>query len=152
LGHNAFYYKRKPDGYDRMHTCGYVHIKSGAEIGANCTIDAGVSGNTEIGEGTKIDNMVHIGHDTVVGKHCLMAANVGIAGCVTIEDRVTIWGQVGCASDVVLGEGAIVLAQSGIAKSLEPGKTYFGSPCGEVKVKFRELAAMKRLPELLERL
>ena len=152
LGHNAFYYKRKPEGYDRMHSCGYVHIKDGVEIGANCTIDAGVTGNTEIGEGTKLDNMVHIGHDTVVGKHCLMAANVGVAGCVTIEDKVILWGQVGCASDVVLGEGAIVLAQSGIAKSLEPGKTYFGSPCGEVRVKFRELAAMKRLPELLEKL
>lgn len=152
IGHNAFYYKRKPEGYDRMHTCGYVHIKTNVEIGANCTIDAGVSGNTEIGEGTKIDNMVHIGHDTVIGKHCLMAANVGLAGCVTVEDRVILWGQVGCASDVVLGEGAIVLAQSGIAKSLEGGKTYFGSPCGEVKVKFRELAAMRRLPELLERL
>jgi UDP-3-O-[3-hydroxymyristoyl] glucosamine N-acyltransferase len=152
IGHNAFYYKRKPEGYDRMHSCGWVHIKKNAEIGANCTIDAGVSGNTEIGEGTKIDNMVHIGHDTVVGNHCLMAANVGIAGCVVIEDRVTIWGQVGCAPDLVIGEGAIILAQSGIGKSLEAGKTYFGSPCGEVKVKFRELAAMKRLPELLERL
>jgi len=152
LGHNAFYYKRKPEGYDRMHTCGYVHIKSGVEIGANCTIDAGVSGNTEIGEGTKIDNMVHIGHDTVIGKHCLMAANVGIAGCVTVEDRVTLWGQVGCASDVVLGEGASVYAQSGISKSLDPGKVYFGSPCGEVKVKYREMAAIRRLPELLERL
>lgn len=152
IGHNAFYYKRKPEGYDRMHTCGYVHIKDRAEIGANCTIDAGVTGNTEIGEGTKLDNMVHIGHDTVVGQHCLMAANVGIAGCVTIEDKVTIWGQVGCASDIVIGEGAIVLAQSGIAKSLEGGKTYFGSPCGEVKVKFREMAALRRLPELLEKL
>lgn len=152
LGHNAFYYKRKPEGFDRMHTCGWVKIDDKVEIGANCTIDAGVSGNTEIGAGTKIDNMVHIGHDTVVGKNCLMAANVGIAGCVTIEDRVTLWGQVGCASDVTLGEGCVVLAQSGIAKSLEPGKTYFGSPCGEVKTKFREIAALKRLPELLERL
>lgn len=152
LGHNAFYYKRKPEGFDRMHTCGWVKIHDNVEIGANCTIDAGVSGNTEIGAGTKIDNMVHIGHDTVVGKNCLMAANVGIAGCVTIEDRVTLWGQVGCASDVTLGEGCVVLAQSGIAKSLEPGKTYFGSPCGEVKTKFREIAALKRLPELLERL
>lgn len=152
LGHNAFYYKRKPEGFDRMHTCGWVKINDNVEIGANCTIDAGVSGNTEIGAGTKIDNMVHIGHDTVVGKNCLMAANVGIAGCVTIEDRVTLWGQVGCASDVTLGEGSVVLAQSGIGKSLEPGKTYFGSPCGEVKTKFREIAAIKRLPELLERL
>lgn len=152
IGHAAFYYKRKPEGYDRMHTCGWVHIHDHVEIGANCTIDAGVSANTEIGEGTKIDNTVHIGHDTVIGKHCLFAANVGIAGCVTIEDRVIMWGQVGCASDVVIGEGAIVLAQSGIAKSLEGGKTYFGSPCGEVKSKFREIAALKRLPELLERM
>ena len=152
IGHNAFYYKRKPEGYDRMHTCGYVHLRKNVEIGANCTIDAGVSGNTEIGEGTKIDNMVHIGHDTVIGKQCLLAANVGLAGCVTLQDRVILWGQVGCASDIVIGEGAIVLAQSGIAKSLEGGKTYFGSPCGEVKVKFRELAAMRKLPELLEKL
>lgn len=151
IGHNAFYYKRKPEGYDRMHTCGWVEIHNNVEIGANCTIDAGVSGNTEIGEGTKIDNIVHVGHDTVIGKNCLLAANVGLAGCVTLEDRVILWGQVGCASDVVIGEGAIVLAQSGIAKSLEAGKTYFGSPCGEVKTKFRELAALKRLPELLER-
>lgn len=152
IGHNAFYYKRKPEGYERMHTCGWVHIHSDVEIGANCTIDAGVSANTEIGVGTKIDNTVHIGHDTVIGKHCLLAANVGLAGCVTIEDRVILWGQVGCASDIVIGEGAIVLAQSGIAKSLEGGKTYFGSPCGEVKSKFRELAALRRLPELLERM
>lgn len=152
IGHNAFYYKRKPEGYDRMHTCGWVHIHSNVEIGANCTIDAGVSGNTEIGEGTKIDNIVHIGHDTVIGKNCLLAANVGLAGCVTLEDRVILWGQVGCASDIIIGEGAIVLAQSGIAKSLEGGKTYFGSPCGEVKSKFREMAALRRLPELLERM
>jgi UDP-3-O-[3-hydroxymyristoyl] glucosamine N-acyltransferase len=152
IGHNAFYYKRKPEGYDRMHTCGWVHIHDKVEIGANCTIDAGVSGNTEIGEGTKIDNMVHIGHDTVVGKHCLFAANVGIAGCVTIKDRVTMWGQVGCASDVVINEGVVVLAQSGIGKDLDAGKTYFGSPCEDAKIKFREVAALKQLPELLKRI
>jgi UDP-3-O-[3-hydroxymyristoyl] glucosamine N-acyltransferase len=152
LGHYAFYYKRKPEGYDRLHSCGSVYIESNVEIGALCTIDAGVSGLTRIGEGTKIDNQVHIGHDTVIGKQCLLAANVGLAGCVTVEDRVTIWGQVGCASDIRIGEGAIILAQSGIAKSLEGGKTYFGSPCGEVKAKFREMAAMRRLPEILENL
>ncbi len=150
LGHSAFYYKKKVSGYDRMHTVGSVHLKKDSEIGALCTIDAGVSGVTEIGEGTKIDNQVHIGHDTVIGKHCLMAANVGLAGCVVVKDHVTLWGQVGCASDVVIGEGAIVLAQSGIAKSLAGGKTYFGSPCGEMRSKFREIAALKKLPEILE--
>lgn len=152
IGHYAFYYKKKPTGYDRMHSCGGVHIHKDVEIGALCTIDSGVSGMTTIGDGTKIDNQVHIGHDTVVGKHCLMAANVGLAGCVRVEDHVTIWGQVGCASDITIGEGAIILAQSGISKSLEGGKTYFGSPCAEVKIKFREMAALRRLPELLEKL
>lgn len=152
LGHYAFYYKRKPEGYDRMHTCGGVWIQKNVEIGALCTIDAGVSGLTIIGEGTKLDNHVHIGHDTVVGKDCLMASQVGLAGCVTVQDRVILWGQVGCASDVVLGEGAIVLAQSGISKDLAAGKTYFGSPAGEVKEKFREMAAIRQLPDLLKKI
>lgn len=152
IGHYAFYYKKKPTGYDRMHTCGSVHLHKNVEIGALCTIDAGVTGVTTIGEGTKIDNQVHIGHDTVVGKFCLMAANVGLAGCVRIEDKVTLWGQVGCASDITIGEGAIVLAQSGISKSLDGGKTYFGSPAGEVKEKFREMAAVRRLPQILDKM
>jgi len=152
IGHNAFYYQKKEDQYHRLHTCGGVHIHSNVEIGANCTIDAGVSATTEIGEGTKIDNHVHIGHDTIIGKHCLLAANVGLSGCVTLHDRVCLWGQVGCASDIVIGEGVIVLAQSGIAKNLESNKTYFGSPCGEVKSKFREMAALRRLPELIEQM
>ncbi|MFT5582130.1 MAG: UDP-3-O-[3-hydroxymyristoyl] glucosamine N-acyltransferase [Psychromonas sp.] len=152
IGHYAFYYKKKSTGYDRMHTCGNVHLHNNVEIGALCTIDAGVTATTTIGEGTKIDNQVHIGHDTIIGKGCLMAANVGLAGCVEIKDNVTLWGQVGCASDVVIGEGVTVLAQSGIGKDLEAGKTYFGSPCIEAKAKFREMAAIKRLPELLEKL
>lgn len=150
VGHYAFYYKKKDSGFDRMHTCGGVHLKRNVELGALCTIDAGVSGMTTIGEGTKIDNQVHIGHDTVVGKDCLMAANVGLAGCVVIEDKVTLWGQVGCASDIVIGEGAVVLAQSGIAKSLSGGKTYFGSPAGEMRMKFKEMAALRKLPEIIE--
>jgi len=152
IGHLAFYYKKKPTGYERMHTCGGVHLKSNVELGALCTIDAGVSAVTTIGEGTKLDNHVHVGHDTVIGKDCLMAAGVGLAGCVVIEDNVILWGQVGCASDVFIGEGAVVLGQSGITKSLAGGKTYFGSPCGEVKSKFREMAALRKLPEILENL
>lgn len=152
IGHYAFYYKKKTDGFDRMYSCGRTIIEDDVEIGALCTIDRGVSGDTVIGAGSKLDNQVHIGHDTVVGKKCLFAANVGVAGCVTIQDRVTLWGQVGVASDILIGEGAVVLAQSGINKSLEGGKTYFGSPAGEARVKFREIAAIKRIPEILENL
>ena len=150
IGHFAFYYKKKPEGYERLHTCGGVKIDDDVEIGALCTIDAGVSGITKIGKGTKLDNQVHIGHDTVVGEDCLMAAGVGLAGCVTIKNRVILWGQVGCASDVVIGDDTIVLAQSGISKDLEGGKTYFGSPCGDVRDKFKEIAALRMLPNFIK--
>jgi UDP-3-O-[3-hydroxymyristoyl] glucosamine N-acyltransferase len=150
IGHFAFYYKKKEDGYDRLHTCGGVEIESNVEIGALCTIDAGVTGITRIGKGTKLDDQVHIGHDTVIGEDCLMASGVGIAGCVKIENSVILWGQVGCASDVVIGDGVVVYAQSGISKDLEAGKTYFGSPCIEAKEKFKEMAAIRQLPELLQ--
>lgn len=152
IGHAAFYYKKKSTGYDRMHTCGHVHVMKNVEIGALCTIDAGVSAVTQIGEGTKIDNLVQIGHDTVVGANCLMAAQVGVAGCVTIHDNVTLWGQVGCASDVTIESGVTVFAQSGIGKNLEEGRTYFGSPCDDYKIKFREIAAVKKLPEIINNL
>ncbi len=152
LGYYAFYYKKKENIYDRMHTIGGVEIGDNVEIGASCTIDAGVSSITKIGKGTKIDNHVHIGHDVVVGENCLMAAGVGIAGCTTIEDEVTLWGQVGCTSNVTIGKGAVILAQSGISKDLEGGKTYFGSPCGEVKEKFKEMAALRMLPNVIKKL
>lgn len=152
IGHNAFYYKKKPEGYDRMHTCGDVHIQKNVEIGALCTIDAGVTATTVIGEGTKIDNQVQIGHDTVIGKNCLFAANVGIAGCVDVKDNVTMWGQVGCTSDVVIGENVVVMAQSGISKDLSPNKAYFGSPAKEARISYREMAALRRLPELIEKM
>ncbi|MCA1751799.1 MAG: UDP-3-O-(3-hydroxymyristoyl)glucosamine N-acyltransferase [Flavobacteriales bacterium] len=120
------------------------------QIGAGCTIDKGVSGATEIGEGTKIDNSVHIGHDTVIGRDCLLAAQVGVAGCVVIEDGVTLWGQVGVRSDITIGAGAVVLAQTGISKALEGGKTYFGSPVGESREKLKELANTRKIPTILE--
>ncbi|MGV3631605.1 MAG: LpxD N-terminal domain-containing protein [Bacteroidota bacterium] len=151
IGHFAFYYKKKPEGFDQMHSCGGVIIGKNADIGAGCTIDKGVSAYTTIGDGTKLDNHVHIGHDTVVGKNCLMAAQVGLAGCVVVKDNVTLWGQVGCASDVVIGENVVVYAQSGISKDLEAGKTYFGSPCGDAKEKFKELAAVRQLPAFMRK-
>ena len=152
IGHYAFYYKKKADGYNRMHTCGGVLIRKNAEIGASCTIDAGVSALTIIGEGTKIDNKVHVGHDTIIGKNCLLAAHIGLAGCVELKENVTLWGQVGCASDVVIGENVVVFAQSGISKSLAPDRTYFGSPAKDIRLAYRELAALRKLPEILENL
>lgn len=152
IGADAFYYKRRPSGYDKMVSCGRVVIHDHVEIGASCTIDKGVSGDTVIGSGTKFDNHIHIGHDTVIGKNCLFAAQVGVAGVVTIEDDVILWGQVGVQKDLVIGKGAVVLGQSGVPKSLPGGITYFGSPVREAREKMKELAMIKRLPEVIQML
>lgn len=149
LGSDAFYYKKRKEGFDKLKSGGRVVIRDNVDLGACCTIDRGVSGDTIIGLGSKLDNQVQIGHDTVLGERVLVASQVGIAGCVIIEDDVTIWGQVGIRSDVRIGQGAVLLAQSGVSKSLAAGKTYFGSPAEEVGVKYRELAAVRRLPAFM---
>lgn len=152
LGADAFYYKKRPEGFDQLLSGGRVVLHDNVGIGALCTIDKGVTGDTTIGEGTKIDNQVHLGHDTVVGKRCLIAAQTGIAGCVVIEDGVTIWGQVGSTSGITIGSGAIVHAQAGISKSLEGGKVYWGTPAQEARETMKQMANVKRIPELFEKL
>ncbi len=151
IGSEAFYYKRRKERavqYDKLESCGRVLIHDDVEIGAGCTIDKGVSGDTIIGAGAKLDNQVHIGHGVEVGKNCLFAAQVAIAGKVIIEDEVTLWGQVGVNKDLTIEKGVTVYAQSGVGGDLEAGKVYFGSPVEEARTKMRELAWIKRLPEL----
>ena len=145
LGADAFYYKKRPEGFDKLKSGGRVVIEDNVDLGALCTIDRGVTGDTTIKKGTKIDNQVHIGHDTVVGQKCLIASQTGIAGCVVIEDEVTIWGQVGMTSGITIGKKAVILAQSGVSKSLEGNQTYFGYPAGEAREKYREMGALKQL-------
>ena len=150
LGADAFYYKKRPDGFDQLLSGGRVIIEDNVGIGALCTIDKGVTGDTTIGEGTKIDNQVHVGHDTIIGKKCLIAAQTGIAGCVIIEDEVTIWGQVGTTSGITIGTKAVILGQTGVTKSVEGGKSYFGTPIEESREKLKQLANIKRIPEILK--
>ena len=145
LGADAFYYKNRPEGFDQLLSVGRVVVKNNVHIGASCTIDKGVTGDTTIGKGTKIDNQVHVGHDTKIGKKCLIASQTGIAGCVIIEDEVTLWGQVGTNSGITIGKGAVILGQTGVTKSVPGGKTYFGTPISESRVKLKELAYLKRL-------
>jgi UDP-3-O-[3-hydroxymyristoyl] glucosamine N-acyltransferase len=155
IGSDAFYYNKRPNRslpYERMLSCGRVIIEDEVEIGANCTIDRGVTHDTRIGAGTKIDNLVHLGHDTLIGKNCLIAAQVGIAGATVIEDGVTLWGQVGVSKTLTIGAGAVVLAQSGVPSSLEGGKVYFGYPAEEASQKKRELVWIKRIPQIWEKL
>ncbi|MEJ7683721.1 MAG: UDP-3-O-(3-hydroxymyristoyl)glucosamine N-acyltransferase [Segetibacter sp.] len=151
IGSDAFYYNTKKDRevwYKRMQSCGTVVIEDFAEIGAGCTIDRGVTADTRIGAGTKLDNMVHIGHDVVIGKNCLFAAQVAIAGGTTLKDGVTLWGQVGVSKTLTIGANAAVLAQSGVGKDIEDGKVYWGSPAEEALIKKKELIWVKRIPEL----
>lgn len=152
IGAHAFYYKRRTDHFDRLNSCGTVVIEDHVDIGASCTIDRGVSAITRIGKGTKIDNLVQIGHDTIVGEMCLFAAQVGVAGCCIIEDQVSLWGQVGTTSGITIGKGAAVLGKSGVSKSLEGGKIYFGSPAEENRSKLKELASIRRIPSIIEQL
>jgi UDP-3-O-[3-hydroxymyristoyl] glucosamine N-acyltransferase len=152
LGADAFYYKKRPEGYDQLVSGGRVVIKDNVGIGALCTIDKGVTGDTIIDDGTKIDNQVHVGHDTYIGKKCLIASQTGIAGCVTIEDEVTIWGQVGTTSGITIGSKAVILGQTGVTKSVEGGKSYFGTPIEESREKLKQLANIKKIPEILTKL
>ncbi|GAA4278824.1 UDP-3-O-(3-hydroxymyristoyl)glucosamine N-acyltransferase [Aquimarina mytili] len=152
LGADAFYYKNRPEGFDKLISGGRVVIQDNVDLGASCTIDRGVTGDTTIKEGTKIDNQVHIGHDTVIGKKCLIASQVGIAGCVVVEDEVTMWGQVGITSGITIGTKAIISAQSGVSKSLEGNKSYFGTPADNFRKKYKEIAAIRQIPDLIEKL
>jgi len=154
IGSDAFYYNKKTNRdihYKKMNSCGRVVLEDFVEIGANCTIDRGVSGDTVIGAGTKIDNLVHIGHDTEVGKNCLFAGQVGIAGATKIEDDVILWGQVGVSKTLTIGKGAVLYAQSGAPASLEGDKTYFGSPAVDAREKMKEFVWIKRIPQLWEK-
>lgn len=145
LGADAFYYKKRPSGYDKLISGGSVIIEDNVDIGALCTIDRGVSANTTIKKGTKIDNQVQVGHDTVIGENCLIASQTGIAGCVIIENNVTLWGQVGTNSGITIGEGAVVLGQTGVTKSLKGGISYFGTPVEESRKKLKEMAEIKQM-------
>lgn len=147
IGTDAFYFHKKSKKYTKWHSIGRVVIEDKVVIGANCTINKGVSGDTIIGEGSKLDSQVHIGHGVEIGKHCLIAGQVGIGGKTIIEDHVVLFGQVGVAQNLRIGRGAIIAAKSGVSKDLAGGLTYFGSPAAEIKTKHRELAALRHLPE-----
>ena len=154
IGSEPFYYNTRKDReawYRRMESCGRVVVEDDVEIGANCTIDRGVTHDTRIGRGTKMDNLVHVGHDTVIGCNCLIAAQVGIAGAVEIGDGVVLWGQVGVSKTLQIGDNAVVLAQSGVPSDLKGGETYFGTPAVDAKSKRREIVWVRRIQELWER-
>jgi len=153
IGADAYYYKKRPDHYDKLESCGRVVVEDDVEIGALCSIDLGVSGDTTIGKGTKFDNHVQVGHDTTIGKNCLIGSQCAIAGVTTIEDDVILWSRVAINKDITIGKGAVILATSAVDKSLEGGgKTYFGAPAIEAREKWKEMVAIRQLPEILKKL
>mgnify|MGYP000131850283 CR=1 FL=1 len=151
IGGDAFYYKNRPDGFDQLLSGGRVVIENDVHIGTGCTIDRGVTGDTTIGAGSKLDNQIQVGHDTIIGKKCLIASQTGIAGCCVLEDEVTLWGQVGTNSGITIGAKAVIMGQTGVTKSVAGGKTYFGTPIQESRTKLKEMAALRQLPNLLQK-
>ena len=155
IGADAFYFngkKNRPLWYKKMLSCGRVVIEDDVEVGANTCIDRGVTHDTIIGAGTKIDNLVQIAHDVAIGKNCILAAHVAIAGATTVGNGVSLWGQVGVSKTLTIEDNVQVLAQSGVGHNLENGKSYWGSPASEASVKKRELVWLKRLPEIWHRI
>lgn len=145
IGSDAFYYKKTSEGFHKWRSGGRVVLEDHVDIGANCTINRGVSSDTRIGQGSKLDAQVQIGHDTKVGQRCLFASQVGVAGNCTIGDDVVLYGQVGIAQNIHIGSRAVVLAKSGVSKDLEGGKTYFGYPAQEMRTAYKELATLRQL-------
>lgn len=145
IGTQAFYFKKWPDRYQSWTGCGRVIIEDDVWIGAGTTIAQGVSGDTIIGAGTKIDCQVMIGHGVVIGKNCLLAAQVGIAGKTILGDWCVVYGQAGITQNLHIGDKTTIMAQSGVMKDLEGNHSYFGSPAEESKFKFREMMALKQI-------
>ena len=131
---------------------GGVVIEDFVEIGANCCVDRAKFGNTIVGAGTKIDNLVHIAHNVVIGKCCLIAGQVGISGSCKIGDGVVLAGQAGLVDNIELGDGTIIAAQSGVARNVAAGQQLFGSPALEIKEALRIFGLTKRLPKLAAQL
>jgi UDP-3-O-[3-hydroxymyristoyl] glucosamine N-acyltransferase len=153
IGTDGFGYAKKDDGsYYKIVQSGVVVLEDDVEVGANSTIDRGTIGETRIRRGAKIDNLVQVGHASVVGENSLLCAQVGLAGSSKIGRNVILTGQVGVAGHLEIGDGAIVTAQSGIGHDVEPGKIVSGSPEMDNRIWLRSTAIFKRLPELLKRI
>ena len=147
LGSDGFGFARGAEGYVGFPQLGTLVIEDDVEIGANCTIDRGALGATRIGRGTKLDNLVHIGHNCLIGEDVVMAAQVGIAGSTTVGDGAIVGGQVGLADHVTIGPGVILGAQCGVptGKRIEgAGAVFWGTPARPIREYLKELARMKR--------
>ena len=151
IGSDGFGFAPKPDGtYEKIPQLGIVVIEDDVEIGANTTVDRAVMGDTRIRRGVKIDNLVQIAHNVVIGEDTVIAAQTGISGSTKIGKQCMIGGQVGITGHIEIADHTVIMAQSGVHGNIqEPGKSFFGSPVDEARKAQRALIAMKMLPEML---
>jgi len=150
IGSDGYGYVTVEGRHIKIPQVGTVSIEDDVEIGANVTIDRARFDKTVIGEGTKIDNLVHIAHNVIIGKHCLIVAQVGISGSSRLGNYVILAGQVGVVGHLTIGDGAIVAAQSGVSKSIKAGEQVFGSPAQPLKNAYRAHAHIQRLDQYVE--
>lgn len=145
IGSDGFGYQPSPAGHVKVPQLGRVVVQDNAEIGANTTIDRGAITDTVIGEGSKIDNLVQIAHNVVIGRHCIVVSQTGISGSTTLGDFVMLGGQVGVVGHVTIGTGAQIAASSNVKGDVPPGVRWGGSPAKPVREWFREVATLKRI-------
>jgi UDP-3-O-[3-hydroxymyristoyl] glucosamine N-acyltransferase len=150
LGADGYGFATKDGHHHKIPQIGHVVVEDDVEIGANVTIDRATTGETRIGAGTKIDNLVHIAHNVHIGRDCLIVAQVGISGSTKVGNRVTLAGQVGITGHLTIGDGAVIAAQSGIMSDVEPGAILFGSPARPHKQAMKLQAIYGKLDELYE--
>jgi len=152
LGVDGFGYTPGAEGLTRIPQVGRCIVEDDVEIGANSTVDRGALGDTVIGRGTKIDNLVHVAHNVRIGRNCIIVAQVGVAGSVIVGDRTQLGGQAGIAGHLSIGAGARIAAQAGVIGDVPAGGVYSGYPARPHRQALRASALTLRLPELLRRL
>ena len=141
-----------PDGGRKIPQIGNVVIQDDVELGANVTVDRATLGSTTIGKGSKIDNLVQIAHNVILGENTIVIAQVGIAGSTRIGNSVSLGGQVGIAGHLKIGDNAMVAAQSGVMHDIPPGQKWFGAPAQPDRIAKRQLLALQKLPGILRRI
>ncbi len=151
IGADGFGYKFRNHQHVKVPQVGNVVIEDNVEIGANTCIDRGALGSTTIGLGSKIDNLVQVGHNNQIGKHVIMCGGVGVSGSCHINDYAILAGSAGIADHVTIGQGAVVMARAGVANDIAAGSHVFGSPAKDKRIAYKEQIALSKLPELLKK-